>query len=102
MRPAETQPLPGELLPMSDDRPLTERDIDRLTNWELTLARDEIFARHGRVFQNAHIRRHFEEMTWYAPDKDYDDANLSVLERENADYILKYQKFAFEAPATNP
>ena len=99
---AETPPLGGELLPDSDDRPLTEPDLSRFTNWQLTLARNEIFARHGRPFHNAHVREHFEGMSWYTPDEGYDDAILSLLEQENADYILRFQRAAFETPAANP
>ncbi len=94
--------LPGEILPQSDDRPLESSDFMGLTNWELTLARNEIYARHGRPFQNPDIRKHFEQMDWYSPDPDFNKAWLSLLERKNVDSILNHQNLSFGRPATHP
>ena len=34
--------------------------------WELYLARNEIFARHGRGFKNQDLVEHFATRTWYS------------------------------------
>lgn len=91
-----------EILPQSDDRLLEREDLVGLDNWELTLARNEIFARHGRPFENPDIRAHFEGLPWYSPDEDYSDAWLSLIERQNADFILNHQSLSYEIPATHP
>lgn len=91
-----------QILPQSDERELERSDLEKLDNWHLTLARNEIFARHGRPFENPEIREHFQGMPWYSPDPDYVDAWLSQLERANADRILEYQKLTYEIPARHP
>lgn len=100
--PEEQEPLEGEILPQSDDRKLETTDLSSLDNWHLTLARNEIFARHGRPFQNEHIRAYFMEKSWYSPNPDYKDAWLSFIERTNADFILDYQKLTYDIPADHP
>jgi hypothetical protein len=92
----------SQILPESDDRPLERADLQYLDNWQLTLARNEIFARHGRPFQHEEIRKHFEGLSWYSPDPDYDEAWLSQVERENAQFIVEYQKVTYDRPATGP
>jgi len=98
----EPETLEGEILPESDDRELETTDLDTLNNWQLTLARNEIFARHGRPFENPDIREHFEALPWYSPNPEYEDAWLSFLERKNAEIILDHQKLSYEIPATHP
>lgn len=99
---AEPEPLQGEILPASDDRAIETTDLAALDNWRLTLARNEIFARHGRTFKNQHIREHFEKLPWYSPNANYNDAWLSAIERQNADRILAYQRLSYEIPAHRP
>ncbi len=92
----------GEVVPLSDDRKLEATDLSALDNWHLTLARNEIFARHGRPFNNEHIRAHFMGLNWYSPDENYEDASLSFVERRNAAFILKYQELKYDIPAMHP
>jgi len=40
----------GFILPFSDSRTVTKNDLVGLTPWELKVARNEIYARHGRQF----------------------------------------------------
>jgi hypothetical protein len=99
-------PLPpqttGELMPQSNDRNLTAGDLTGWSNWNLTLARNEIYARHGRPFNNDHIRRHFVNTGWYSPNPNFRESWLSPLESRNAAFIADYQKRVFGAPATRP
>jgi hypothetical protein len=91
-----------QILPHSDEREIERSELEGMDNWELTLARNEIFARHGRPFENPDIREHFQGMPWYSPDPDYDKAWLSQLEQDNAEKILEYQDLTYEIPATHP
>ena len=70
---------------------ITDSDLENHTAWELTLMRNEIFAVHGRTFQDPELRTMFMERPWYHPGG-YSDAKLSALERANAEFILSYQK----------
>ena len=40
------------VLPDSDTKLLTDADVSGLSAYDLYLARNEIFARHGRMFEN--------------------------------------------------
>ncbi len=53
-------------------------EFDGWTATELAYLRNEIFARHGRIFTSETYRNYFSQKTWYKPtyDPDYFDANL--------------------------
>ncbi len=64
--------------------------------------RNEIYARHGRQFDNSHIRGHFNRQGWYRPSHHYRESHLNRLERDNAAAIRNYQTRQFGTPATRP
>lgn len=55
------------ILPDSDSRYLAAAELQGLTDWELKLARNEIYARHGRIFKDEKIAEYFSEKPWYTP-----------------------------------
>ena len=75
----------------SNSRYLTYEDYKDLSWWHLILARNEIFARHGRRFVNDEIQAYFDGCAWYrgtiAPE-DFDSSVLNDYEVKNV-YILK-------------
>ncbi len=79
----------------SSARLLTETDLQGLSKAQLELARNEIFARHGRAFKRADIQNYFESKSWYKKDANYnygnDYANLSEIELTNAKFILAHE-----------
>lgn len=95
-------PTRREILPQSNDRYLTNADLAGLSNWQLTLARNEIYARHGRPFNNDYIRAYFLSTGWYRPNPGYRDSWLSATESRNATFILNYQNNVFGGAATRP
>lgn len=63
--------------------------------WDQTialLARNEIYARHGYVFETDYIQNYFSAQSWYWPDESYKGGNLSKVEQSNVDTILAYEK----------
>lgn len=82
------------ILPESSQRALTYQDIAGLTPRELMLARNEIFARHGRIFNDPDIRTYFESQSWYhgviEPESFTEDL-LSQVEKENIAFIQQYE-----------
>ena len=89
------------ILDFTSQREVTDADLAGLSLAELRIARNEIFARHGRQFKDPLLNQWFYSKGWYlslpykyAPD--YFDKNrpnpLSKLEAQNADYILAYEK----------
>lgn len=92
----ETEPEITEkyILFDSDSRYLTENDVRDLTAHELMLARNEIYARHGRIFKDPEIRAYFNSQTWYKGIVEPDDFSTDVFnkyEKENLEFIQKYE-----------
>lgn len=86
------------LLPDSAAQYLTKDDLRGLSWEECCFARNEIYARHGRIFATPQIRAYFEGRSWYAgtiAGADF-DANaayyLSDIERANVSLILEYEQ----------
>ncbi len=82
------------LLP-SDTRILTADDLTGMSQEEVMLARNEIFARHGRVFLTESIQAYFDAKAWYIPDETYnenEDGALTEMERANLQFIIDYEE----------
>lgn len=80
------------LAELGASRRLTHADLQGVSARDLTLARNSLYARHGRSFNDAELRRYFLAQPWYRPDPSYQDLVLSPLEKENARFILRYQE----------
>ena len=73
-------------------RYLNYNDIAGRTKWELSVMRNEIYARHGYIFtSNMSIKRHFESKGWYYPQYYNVDNMLSKVEKWNINYIKSYE-----------
>lgn len=55
------------ILPESNSRVYTMDELSALSKEELRLARNEIFARHGRKFSSEDLQTHFSAQPWYTP-----------------------------------
>lgn len=80
------------LLPNIATEIYTLAELDTLSNYELYLARNEIFARHGRGFKNADLVDYFNSKDWYTQkysptEFDAMPSPLNSIERENLDTI---------------
>lgn len=71
---------------------LVATEIDYLTAWDLLVARNAIYARHGRIFQNPTLQTYFASFAWYKPNPKYHEGLLSPLEKHNANVILKLEQ----------
>ena len=82
------------ILPESASRLLTESDLENLTQEDLRIARNEIYARHGRKFLDEGLQEYFNGKSWYngtiEPD-DFKEDMLSEIERTNEDTIVNYE-----------
>jgi len=56
--------------------------------------RNEIYARHGKVFKDKWLQKYFASFDWYKPNQRYSDATLTAVERQNAAAIAAYEKQA--------
>lgn len=78
------------VIPDSGTRYLTAADLAGLSKDQLRLARNEIYARHGRTFNDEELQAYFNSQPWYrgtvAPD-DFDTAVLNEYEKANLLFI---------------
>lgn len=56
--------------------------------------RNEIYARHGKVFKDKWLQKYYASFDWYKPNQRYSDATLTAVERQNAAAIAAYEKQA--------
>lgn len=78
------------ILPYSDSEYYSYDEISQLTSETLRLARNEIFARYGYVFQDEGLKEYFENCSWYTPTGMSSEEIESILndyERENLNVI---------------
>ena len=83
------------ILPDSDSRYLTEDDLAGLSAEQCRLARNEIYARHGRRFQDAGLQRYFDSCSWYSGTVDpanFSDSVFNEYERANSRLIVEYER----------
>ena len=86
----------GFLFP-SDTQYITYSDLDQFTREEVTLIRNEIYARYGYSFQSENIRSYFESQSWYYADPSvnsstFSESMLNDYERTNLETILSYER----------
>ena len=82
------------LLPDSASRYLTEDDLIGLNAEQCRLARNEIYARHGRRFNDASLQRYFDSCSWYEGTTDpevFRDSVFNEYERANILLIMDYE-----------
>lgn len=84
----------GYLLDDSNSVKLTTDDIKHLTEYEIYLALYEIYARHGRGFNDASVTSYFSQYSWYQETtrpEVFDESILNEYEKHNRDLIVEYQ-----------
>lgn len=85
----------GYMFPNSDTELLTEDDLEGLTAEECKIARNEIYARHGRKFKDEELQAYFDACEWYEGTIDPDnfkESDLSDIEIANKDLIVAYEE----------
>jgi len=80
----------GNIIPDSSDRLLTDWDLQGMTEHQVCMARNEIYARHGYIFQTEKYNEYFENFSWYRPTTTV-LPNLSSIEVQNVNFIIAYE-----------
>ncbi len=86
---------PDYILPESSTRLLTFADLEGLDAEQCRIARNEIYARHGRKFKDEALQAYFNSKSWYngyIEPADFTDTMLSDIENKNKDLIVKYEE----------
>ena len=85
----------GYVFANSDKELLSKSDLTGLTAEECKIARNEIYARHGRKFKDAELQAYFNACDWYegtiGPD-DFKESDLNDIEIANKDLIVAYEE----------
>ena len=83
------------ILPDSDKRLIGREDLMNLSPEQCKMARNEIYARHGRKFKDAALQSYFDSCPWYSgriePDS-FSDSYLSEVEKKNRDAIVAFEQ----------
>lgn len=83
------------VIPDSSTRYLTNADLNGLSEWQIRIARNEIYARHGRIFKSDDLADYFASKSWYTPSvsaDQFDNSYLNSIEIENLKLITAYEK----------
>lgn len=69
--------------------------MEGLSDEECKLARNEIYARHGRKFKDEKLQAYFDARDWYEgtiePD-DFEESLLSEIEIANRDLLVAHEE----------
>lgn len=83
------------ILEGSDSRYISKNELKGFDAEKCRYARNELYARHGRKFQDEEIQRYFDGCSWYEgkiePD-DFQESMLNEYEVANRDLIVDYEK----------
>ena len=82
--------LPGDM-EFFENKAITDQMLQGLSLHELRLLRNEIYARHGRMFRAEWLQQYFFFQPWYTPDENFKDEELSGNDKLNVETIVKYE-----------
>ncbi len=85
----------GYILPYSDSMYYSAEDLEALSASDLRLARNEIYARHGRKFQDQQLQAYFDSCSWYdgfIEPEQFQEQTLNDYEMANRDLIKQCEE----------
>ncbi len=89
---AEDGEVNGQIFPHSAEELLTEDQIKALSDADLRLAINEIYARHGYAFTTKEMQDYYGKLDWYENlNKTQDEVNaeLTTIEYQNKEMLTK-------------
>jgi hypothetical protein len=81
-------------------KPVTRALLEGLFLEDASQMRQEIYARHGKMFKEPWLQKYFSSFAWYKADPDFTDAKLTEVEKQNIALIAAYEKRAVTAMST--
>lgn len=79
-----------------ETRLLRAVELEPFSERELALMRNQIFARHGYVFNAEELDTHFRAESWYKPDPKFKPERLSKTEKKNVELLRQAENDRFE------
>lgn len=83
------------VLPTSGILPVNKEILAHMSDNDLWVARNEIYARHGRQFHNEYLQKYFNQCTWYegtVSAEDFEESVLSRTEKDNVKVLTAAEK----------
>ena len=80
------------ILPDSDTIKLTSEQVKELSNDDLNIAKNEMYARHGRIFEDGFLSSYFQGTTWNKPTtpaSEFSDSVFNSVEVYNLQILTK-------------
>lgn len=89
--------VPGDTQIFADSsrRYLTDGEVSQLSQADIQTAINEVFARHGYIFETQEIFEHFRQYEWYNPTVPKDSFDTSVFndyETRNVELLSRYRQ----------
>ena len=78
------------IISYSNDVFLDKSDLQGLSKADLRLARNEIYARYGYVFDSKELQDYFSSQSWYVPNPDF-NGKMTEWEKHNVELIKSYE-----------
>ena len=91
--------VPGKY-PFASRELLIEGILSNYSSAKLAQMRNEIYARHGLIFKSPALKNYFTKQTWYHPQKENVDNELSDLEKFNIQLLRWYEQKQKEKETT--
>ncbi len=92
---------PGDI-ELFENKLISEKMLHGLSLHELRLLRNEIYARHGRIFKTLWIQQYFGFQSWYDPKEDFKDEELTGPDKTNVETIVAYENKLHDSIGTKP
>lgn len=83
---------PADIFSYSSNRSLSRSVLQNLTPAELSIARNEIYARHGYPFSSPTLRNYFSQKPYYSPVNSKAEPNFNSVEKHNLWLIRKVER----------
>jgi len=93
--------LPGDM-ELFEKKTIPESMLAGLSLHELRLLRNEVYARHGRLFKAEWLQQYFYSQPWYVPDDNFKDEQLSGSDKLNVETIVNYEGKIHQGLSTTP
>ncbi len=73
------------------ERLATENDLIGKTKADIKKMRNTIFAMHGYIFKSQDMKEYFSKKTWYKPQKENVNSELSTIENKNIQFLKSHE-----------
>jgi hypothetical protein len=93
--------LPGDM-ELFEKKNIPESMLAGLSLHELRLLRNEVYARHGRLFKAEWLQQYFYSQPWYTPDENFKDEELSGSDKLNVETIVNHEGKIHQGLSTTP